>query len=258
MDYLEHVAAHGYIAALVQVEMNALDADHGRMADDLLAAQKKLPELVTTANMSKIVYAGHSMGAKVALLAAYKNLNTDTKNLIQDPAAVLLFGISNEPPPVGKFQDAQVQAKAMWSGADTYFTFVQAKDDTIAPYLDNTKPNGLTLYNALKTDKKQILVLHGTGKGDALNPQTTPQLHADHAAPLTIEGKPGGLAGMALPDSTIDALDWYGYWKLTVGTLDFHFAGGDSKWIYGTMREHGGNLPGGGYVKHEVLAQGWK
>ena len=258
LDFLKHVASHGYIAALVQVEMNALDADHVRMGDDLLAAQKALPDVVTTADMSKIIYVGHSMGAKVVLLAAYKNINTDTKNAIQDPAAVMMFAISNEPPPVGTFQDAQVQAKGMWSGADTYFTFVQAKDDTIAPYLDATKANGLTLYNELKTDKKQIIVLHGTMAGDALNAPTVPALHADHSAPLTIEGKPGGLAGLAMPDSHLDALDWYGYWKLTVGALDFHFAKGDQKWAYGAMREHGGNLPGGGYIKHEVLGQGWK
>lgn len=258
MDFLKHVASHGYIVAFVQVEMNAFDGDHMRMADDLLAAQKALPDLVSTADVSHIAYAGHSMGAKVVFEAAYKNINTDTANKIQDPAAVLMFALSNEPPPLGTFHDAQIEAKAMWAGADTYFTFVQAHDDTIAPYLDATKANGLTLYNELKTEHRQIIVLRGTGKGDP-NPQTSPELADDHSAPLTIDGtKPGGVAGMAMPVSHLDALDWYAYWKLTVGALDFHFKKGDATWAYGPMRVHGGNLPQGGFVTHEVLAQGWK
>ena len=67
----------------------------------------------------------------------------------------------------------------------------------------------------------------------------------------------GGIADIGLPDSYLDGLDYYGYWKILAGGLDFHFLKGDATWAYGAMRSHGGTLPDGSVVKHEVYKQGW-
>ncbi|MSP90348.1 MAG: hypothetical protein EXR79_00855 [Myxococcales bacterium] len=256
LDFLEHVASHGYIAAFVRVEAGLIDADHERMADDLLAAMKVTLKDVNAADPTKVALAGHSMGAKVALIAAWKILNLDLKGEYPMPAAALLFALANEPPPIGGYYDACAKAKEIVPAAPTWFTFVQADDDTTATHKDPKKPNANGCYAALQTQKKQIIVLHGTGPGDK-NPPTDPELHDDHSAPLSIVGKPGGLADFATTDSYLDALDWYGYWKLTVGALDFHWKGGAKAWAYGDLRTHGGTAKNGGVIQHEVLGQGW-
>jgi hypothetical protein len=253
---LDHVASHGYVVAFVRVESGLLDADHLRMADDLLLAAKALTDKVSVANPDKIAYVGHSMGAKVALLAAWKTLNSDQANEHADPAAVLLFAVANEPPPVGAYQNAMDKTKVMWKDAPTWFTFATGADDVIAAWNDPKKPNAKALFDALPTTKKQLLVVHGTGKDDP-NPPTKPELVDDHSAPMTIEGKPGGIADVALTDSHLDALDWYGFWKWTVGALNAHFKGGDPAWAYGAGRTHGGDLPDGKAVQHQVVGQGW-
>lgn len=257
LKLLEHVASHGYVAALVQVEQSGLDNDHLRMADDFLAAQAALLDQVSTADGGKLAYAGHGQGAKVALLAAWQNINLDTKDLQADPLAVVLFGAVNTPPGLGQFVDAKVQAAEIVPSALTWFTFVHAADDSGAAMGGNASLNGGGLYTVLQTENKQLLILHGTGGGDP-NPATKPELHDDEAAPLTLEGKPGTLADLTIPASHLDALDWYGYWKLLVGALDWHFQKGDPKWAYGDLRTHGGSLPGGGHVTHEIVKQGWK
>lgn len=255
--FLEHVASHGYIVAYVRVEQSLLDADHNRMADDLLKATKVLYEKVSTANPAKVAFAGHSMGAKIALLAAAKTLQDDSKNEFVDPTAVLAFAVSNEPPPIGAFLDAQQVLVKLPESTPTWFTFATGDDDGIATWKDPNKANAKQLYDVLKTKNKQLIIVQGTGQGDP-NPSTSPELIDDHNACLSVVGSPNLAAGFA-PESKsyLDALDWYGYWKWTVGSLNFHFKGGDAKWAYGDLRAHGGNLPGGGYVKHTVQAQGW-
>ncbi len=253
---LDHIASHGYVVAFVRVESGLLDADHLRMADDLLLAAKALTDKVSVASPSKVAYVGHSMGAKVALLAAWKTLNSDQSNAHADPAAVLLFSIANEPPPIGTYQNALDKAKVMFKDAPTWFTFATGADDGTATWNDPKKPNAKALFDALPTTRKQLFVVHGTGKDDP-NPPTKPELVDDHSAPMTIEGKPGGIADMALTDSHLDALDWYGFWKWTVGSLNAHFKAGDPAWAYGAQRTHGGNLPDGKAIAHEVAGQGW-
>lgn len=254
--FLEHIASHGYVVAFIRVEDGLLDADHLRMADDLLAATQAVFDKVSVANKSKVAFVGHSMGAKVVLLAAWKTLNSDQQNQWPDPQAVLMYAVSNEPPPMGQFQNALDKAKVMYKDAPTWFTFATGDDDDIAPWNDPKKPNAAALYDALPTEKKQLLVVQGTGTNDP-NPPTKPELVDDHSAPLSIEGKPGGMADFAMPASHLDALDWYGYWKWTVGALNFHFKGGDAKWAYGDLRQHGGETADGKVIAHTVQKQGW-
>lgn len=255
--YLNHVASHGYIVAFVRVEQSLLDADHNRMASDLLKATKVLFDKVTVGNQAKVAFAGHSMGAKIAALAAAKTLQDDAKNEYVDPTAVLAFAVSNEPPPIGAFVDAQQDLFKLPANIPTWFTFATGDDDGIATWKDPGKPNAKALYDALKTQKKQLIIVQGTGPNDP-NPATSPELVDDHNACLSVDGSPNLAAGLA-PESKsyLNALDWYGYWKWTVGALNFHFKDGDPKWAYGELRTHGGNLPNGSYVKHTIQAQGW-
>lgn len=255
--WLEHIASHGYVVAFVRVEQGLLDGDHQRMADDLWSAHKLLTDKITIAHPDKVAIIGHSMGAKVALLAAVKALAADPKGELPDPAAVLAFSVSNEPPPIGQFQDAVPELQKIPASAKTFFTFATGKDDETAPWNTKGKANAVALYKALSTERKQLIVVRGTGKGD-VNPPTTPELHDDHAAPLSIAGKPGSAADFAMETSYLDALDWYGFWKWTVGALQWHWSGGDPKWAYGDQRLHGGNLANGaGAIAHQLFAQAW-
>lgn len=254
--FMDQIASHGYVVAMVRVEQGLLDGDHLRMAGDLLAASEVLFDKITFANPDKVAYVGHSMGAKVVLLAAWKSLADDAAKKWADPAAVLAFSVSNEPPPVGTFVDARDKLKLIPADAPTWFTLATGDDDSIAPWNDPQKPNAAALYDTLTTAKRQLLVLHGTGKDDP-NPPTAPELVDDHSAPLSINGKVGGAADFAMPAGKLDGGDWYGFWKWSVGALNFHFAGGDPKWAYGAMREHGGFTASGQVIKHQVVKQGW-
>jgi hypothetical protein len=254
--FLEHIASHGYVVAFVRVESGLLDADHLAMADRLLAASKVLADKVSLSDPAKVAYVGHSMGAKVALLAAWRATAGDGANAFPDPAAVFAFAVSNEPPPIGNFENALDKVKLIPASAPTWFTLATADDDTIAPWNDPKKPNAAALYAALATTQKQLLVVHGSGKDDP-NPPTSPELVDDHSAPLSLVGKVGGVAGFATPPSFLDALDWYGFWKWTVGGLNFHFKKGDPTWAYGDLRGHGGKTAQGTVHQHTVQQQGW-
>jgi hypothetical protein len=257
LGFLEHVARHGYIAAFVQVEASAIDDDHPRMADDLLAAVKATYAQLSMADSTKMALAGHGLGAKVALWAAWKVLNLDLKGEYPQPAAVLLFGLHNKAPLLGTFHDVCQKAKEIVPQSPTWFTFVQADDDDKASWKESGKPNAQGCYQALQTVQKQLLVLHGTGPGDK-NAATQPELHDDAAAPLSVEGAMGSVADLSWPQSHLDALDWYGYWKWTVGALDHHWKGGDAAWAYGALRTHGGLRKDGSVIEHEVKDQGFK
>ncbi|MCO4764128.1 MAG: hypothetical protein KC502_21635 [Myxococcales bacterium] len=255
---LQHLASRGTIAVFVRVQSGLLDGDHDRMAKDLLTASKVLFDSVSVALKDEVAYAGHGVGAKVAILAAVRTYTKDPKNEWSNPRAVLAFGVRNEKTLLtSNYTDASIVVKQIPSDADVAFTFVQAHGDTKAPYTDPKKPNAVAIYDGLKVARKQIIVLHGTGKGDK-NPPTSPELHDDHSAPLTLIGKPGGATDFTNKASYLDALDWYGYWKITAGAMDFHFGGGDKKWAYGDLRTHGGTMPNGKVVTHEVLKEQWK
>ncbi|MBI5610564.1 MAG: hypothetical protein HY902_16930 [Deltaproteobacteria bacterium] len=254
--FLEHIASHGYAVAFVRVEQGLLDSDQLRMADDLLAASQTLWQQVAAARADQVAYVGHSMGAKVALLAAWRATAGDANQEHPDPQAVLAFAAANEPPPMGTYQDATDKLKQVPADVPTWFTLATGDDDEVAPWNAAGKSNASALYQALATPHRQLLVLHGTGAGDP-NPPTKPELSDDHAAPLSIEGKNGGAADFAMPASHLDALDWYGFWKWTVGALDFHFKGGHPSWAYGALRTHGGTTADGQVLQHAVAAQGW-
>ncbi len=254
--FCEHVARQGAIVAFVRVETGVTDGDHARMAKDLLQAQAKLFASISTADPDRLAYAGHSMGAKVVVLAATTTLDEDPKGVHADPKLVVTMNFSNEKPPLGVYVDAAKKAEGIASEAKVFFDVLTTADDAIAPLAAADKPNSQALYDALKMPTRQLIVLHGTGKDDP-NPSTQPELVDDHSAPLTIEGKPGGIADFVVPASHLDALDWYGYWKHVVGAMRYHFLGGDATWAYGAMRVHGGTLPSGEVITHEVKAQGW-
>lgn len=252
----EHVASYGYVVAFVRVEQGLTDGDHARMAKDLLQAQAKLLSTITTADPTRLAYAGHSMGGKVVVVAAAEAIAGDANGVHVDPRVVVTMNLSNEAPPLGVYLDATKKVEELPADAKVWFTLIGAGDDSIAPVDASGKPNSKAVYDALKVPTRQLIVLHGTGKDDP-NPATTPELVDDHSVPLTVNGKVGGLADLATPPSKLDALDWYGTWKLLVGAMGTVFQGLDSSWAYGDLRGHGGTLPDGTIVKHEVVGQGW-
>ena len=251
-DLLQHVASKGYLVLFVRVEQGLLDADHARMADDFLDAVQHALDTEPTVDPQAVAYAGHSMGAKVSLIAAGKATALDPGDAYADPTALYLMAYENSPPPVGDYVDARTFVED-WQDEPVWVSFLDAADDSIAPW-NGANPNSKKTYDVLGAAHKQIVLLHGSGFGDP-NPITVPELHDDHAAPMSISGKNGGLSDFAMPTSYLDALDWYGYWKILVGGLDYHFYEGPIDWAYGALRTHGGVLPNGTIITHEVAAE---
>ena len=129
--FMEHVASHGTIAVFVRVESGLLDGNHDRMAQDLLDATTKLFDGVSVALKDEVVFAGHGMGAKVAVLAAAQTYGSDTKQQWVDPRAVLAFSVDNQKNLLtSNYTDASITVKKIPATADVTFTFVQAEDDT--------------------------------------------------------------------------------------------------------------------------------
>ena len=251
---LEHVARKGYIVVFVRVENDLFDSDHVRMADDFLGAFEAAIVSSPTADPTRVAYAGHSMGGKVVLIAAAKATALDTQKAFHDPTLVMAMAPDNSAPPMGTYVDARNFIK-QYPMDTLWVTYLAGNQDTIAPWNDPKLPDSKAMYDVTPAKGKQLVLLHGSGPDDALNPPTTPKLVADHMFPGAIEGLNGGLSDAATPASHLDALDWYGVWKMLVGAADYHFKAGDPVWAYGALRTHGGTLPDGSVFAHTVEAQ---
>lgn len=80
-SYATHLAAHGFIVALPTYPLSLIDPDHRQLADDLLflleasLASARLPNhpLYGRIDPHAVGVAGHSLGGKISLLAAYQD-----------------------------------------------------------------------------------------------------------------------------------------------------------------------------------------
>lgn len=253
---LEHVAKKGYVVIFVRVENDFLggvtDADHVRMADDFVGALEAGIAATPNADPKKVAYAGHSMGGKVVLIAAAKATTLDTAGAFADPTLVVPMAPENSAPPIGTYVDARDYVKKFAVG-QLWVSYLAGSQDTVAQWDSTSVPNAKSLYEVTPAAGKQLILLRGSG--EAGNPATTPTLLSDHMFPGAIEGKNGGMADAGIPASHLDALDWYGVWKVLVGALDYHFKGGSPVWAYGALRTHGGTLPNGSVFTHTIAAE---
>ena len=119
--FLEHLARKGYVAAFPQMEAGLLDGDRPAQAARFLAAIRWLGTHVPVADTRRLVFAGHSMGADVALLAAVLAARTPGQVV---PRAVLAMAPVDE---------AVVHRALAGLPHAVSVTFVAGDRDTVAP-----------------------------------------------------------------------------------------------------------------------------
>jgi len=229
--FLEHVTRKGYIVLFVVTEADVLDCQHERMAGEFLNAVKDAItnhfDPGTLAN-GKIGWWGHSMGSKVTAIATSLTTHPD---YIQ-PTFVIGTAFTN----AKAFCQADAYANAHIIPPQIAYTLLPGSNDTIAAPAES-----LTLYNAMpQLKRRQVIQVNG---------YTPDGLVADHAAPMS-----AGTIPLTRLHGEVNALDWYGYWKFTVGALDFHFKAGSDQWIYGAKRLYGGTDSTGHQLLYTQLA----
>lgn len=223
--FLEHLARKGYVAAFPQMEAGLLDGDRPAQAARFLAALRWLGAHVPAADTRRLIFAGHSMGADVALLAAV--LASRTRGHVV-PRAVLAMAPVDED---------VVHHSLVRLPRSISVTFVAGEQDTVAP------PRGaVSLWSVLAGHRRQVIELTGDRGAH-------PPLLADHNLSTTNGTLPAALGGVP----RLDALDWYGTWKLAVGLLDYTFQHGDARWIWGRARLDGGTDGSGRHLRYRAL-----
>ncbi len=236
MHLLAHLCRKGYVVLLVDADTGPLDCQHTRMAGEFLEAiwktiAKKLGNRATTP--PRLAWWGHSMGAKVQAIAAAMT----THRYYLRPTAIIANNFSNAS---GGLCDDDALTTAASIPTNLWYTLIRGDQDTIAG--DDPR----RLYDALHRQLQRRFV-------QLLRVNSYPQekLTADHDAPLT--DKPENpLVVLVGGPATLDALDWWLYWKIAVGAFDFHFKNKSKKWAYGDERENGGTDPNGFMVRHTV------
>jgi hypothetical protein len=231
---LQHICRKGYIVMVVDTDTGPLDCQHSRMAEEFLeAVRQTLVKKIggRAANPPKIAWWGHSMGAKVQALAAQM---TSNKFYLQ-PTAVIANNFSNDK---GQFCDDDAVAKAGSIPREIWYTIITGSADTIA----GEDPSKLYLALNPKQAFRQLI---------QVNSYQQDNLQADHDGPLT-DPPDNPLITLVGGPATLDAIDWWLYWKIAVGAFNFHFKGGPKKWAYGEERENGGTDAAGNHLKHTV------
>ena len=225
--FLRHLARKGYVVAFPQMQAGPFDGDRPAQAARYLDAVAWLAAHVPEADTARLVFAGHSMGADVALLAAglaareprYRRfVPRDVLAMAPVDEAVLRPYLAALPSAVG-------------------VTLLTGDADTVVP-----PSNAVGIDRALRVRRHQVIEL----TSDTL---VTPPLVADHNLSLSGGRVPGDLGGVP----RVDALDWYGSWKLSVGLLDSDFRGGDPAWIWGARRLEGGVDGAGRALRYRAL-----
>lgn len=225
--FLEHIARKGYIAAFPQMEAGLFDGDRRAQASRYLSTLAWLLAHEPLADTRRVIFAGHSMGADVALLAAALAGRGILPDLAIPPAVLAIAPVD----------EAVVHAALPALPPGTSVTLVTGDADTIAP------PSGvLALGTAIPGPHRQVIELTS-------DHQVAPPLSADHNLSLTGGMLPALLGG----EPRLDALDWYGTWKLAVGLLDATFRRGDRSWIWGARRLDGGTDGRGHQLRYTAL-----
>jgi hypothetical protein len=160
---LRHCCLKGYIVLFVDVDTWLLDSDHSRMADDFLKAvwqtfSRKIMGLVNSP--VQMVWWGHSLGAKVQLIAVR---NTRNRYYLR-PTAVLANNFSNT---AGTGPDALRDLSGI--PLNVWYTNIAGELDTISG--DDPR----RLFNGLKYLPHRQLII-GTG-ADHFTPLTDPLLN---------------------------------------------------------------------------------
>lgn len=180
----EHLSRKNIAVIFPQFDNGFFDQDWRRMASDYVDLTnevfKKYPNSFDTEH---VIFAGHSKGAYVALVAA----GLPKRSQMLQPAAVVLFSPAGFDAEYIKNVNSKIPITLTWSDQDTIIKESLIQD----------------IYNKLPSEKKQLITVNSYTN-------TKPELKADHFFVLTKKFSFGGRDG-------VTPLHYFGSWKWLVG-----------------------------------------
>lgn len=200
----EHLAKKGVAIIFPQYDNGFFDQDWRRMADDFnRLTVETLSKYASIIDADKIVYAGHSKGAYIALMAAGAPKRTNKVG------SVVLFEPAGHDSEYTRGMDNKIPVTVTWADRD-----------------DTTKQDLIRdIYSQLPALQKQFIEVKSYVS-------TSPQLPADHFFPLSKSFFFGGKDG-------ISAFHFYGTWKWLLGAA-WDLQEGDRRnntYLYGAEAE---------------------
>lgn len=205
--WIEHLVRRGNIVIYPRYQEDLLTPPREFTSNALTAVRAALRELHVRPELDHVAVVGHSMGGAM------------TANLAADASLAVRAAMSVEPGD-GTTHNARIYfPKADWSKipATTLLLTVVGEDDRLAR--DDFAKLIFRGTPQIPAENKNYIVMHTDRHG-------VPALEADHKAPVAT----------SLWSRSVNALDYYGYWKLLDALTDAAF--------YGTNREYAlGNTP---------------
>jgi dienelactone hydrolase len=179
---LEHLARKGVAAIFPQFDSGFFDQDWRRMADDFNRLTKETFQRYPMMNPDQVVYAGHSKGAYIALMAAGAPRDRFAKS-------VVVFEPAGYDAEYIKALDPRVPVTITWADRDTVTKLPAIRE----------------IYEKLSVQRKQLItVVSYTG--------TETTLPADHFFVLSKKFFFGGREGTS-------PLHYFGEWKWLLGAV---------------------------------------
>lgn len=174
----QHLAKKGIVVIHPTYDSGFFDQDWRRMASDFNSQAKKTIEKYSEyIDVKKVIFAGHSKGAYVALMAA------GAPDRLPELGSVVLFAPAGYDAEYLKSIDSKVPVTLTWSDADTTIKQNLVKE----------------IYGKLQTQHKQFILV-----------KSYSSLSADHFYPLSKSYFFGGQNGTS-------AFHYYAVWKWLVG-----------------------------------------
>lgn len=214
----DHLAKKGICVIFPTYDTGFFDQEWRRMASDYVSlSAMALRQLSSYADPSKVIFAGHSKGAYVALVAA--GLPED--KLLVKPASLVIFAPAGFDSEWIANVNKSMPVSIIFGESDTII-----KRDLVSE-----------IFQKLPSVYKQFILVKGYTT-------TSPQLPADHFFILNKKSFFGGRNG-------VSSLHFYGVWKWLGGAASDVSSGGNLKdsYLYGSEASSTG-LPG---LNHDIM-----
>jgi hypothetical protein len=233
---LQHFCRKGAIVIFPEFEgglSGVLSTDHLKMArryvDGVTAASKFFGKRLDT---KRLIYAGHSLGSKLASIAASQKFKKDNPGMTSyNPVELLLFSynLAPAPFPLPPVVDPTPYLQTLPSGLEVTFVcgdqdIPEALPQAIMPYVQAIPAK----------NKKQLIQLQSTSA-------TKPPLAANHTITMTAGVLPLGAFDILFASE--NSLDWWGPWKYLIAALEENFGNGHtdySPYLWGQEALDGG------------------
>lgn len=184
-----------------------------------------------TPELNKVAIVGHSLGGAITVNMAVRANSVG----IPEPQAIMLV----EPGEGENFGTNILTEDLSTIPSDTLMLIVVGADDTDVGDTVAKKVMGMT--TGIPLSNKELITMYSDKYGN-------PSLIADHYAPVAPDERfnfeSGGLIGELveklaryIAGGEVDALDYYGFWKLLDSLTDYAFYGSNQEYAFGNTHE---------------------